>query len=123
MPAAETLDSDGKVLRIAKGAFATIAALCDQAADDPAATASALANDLEMQGYRVLGVAVGSNQALRMAGLIAISDPPRPEAASCIAELRRLGVEVVVVTGDAAPTATVVAREVGLTGGVCGRAA
>jgi H+-transporting ATPase len=71
-----------------------------------------------MRGYRVLGVAVGSNQALRMAGLIALSDPPRSEAASCIAELRRLGVDVVVVTGDAAPTATVVAREVGLAGAV-----
>jgi H+-transporting ATPase len=109
MSEAEVVGGDGEALRIAKGAFETIAAL-----SDPDATPIAAANELELKGNRVLGVAIGSNDTSRMAGLIALSDPPRPEATSCVAELRRLGVDVVVVTGDAAVTASVVAREVGL---------
>ena len=55
---------------------------------------------------------------MRLAGLVALSDPPRTDAASCIAELRRLGVGVVIVTGDAPATAGVIARAVGVTGAV-----
>jgi P-type Cu+ transporter len=49
-----------------------------------------------------------------LAGLIAIADRPRPEAAEVIAELKRLGIEVVMVSGDRTRTARAVAREVGI---------
>ncbi|MFP3624947.1 HAD family hydrolase, partial [Burkholderia sp. SIMBA_051] len=49
-----------------------------------------------------------------LAGLIALSDPPREDAASLIASLRDLGVRTVMVTGDSAATATAIARDVGL---------
>jgi H+-transporting ATPase len=95
------------------GAFSTVAGLCQ-----PLPEAANAARDLELEGYRVLGVAFGPPDALRLAGLIALSDPPRADAAPCIAQLRRLGVEVVIVTGNAAATAGVVARAVGVTGAV-----
>ena len=101
-------------VRIAKGAFAVIAAL-----SRPSASASALADELEAQGYRVLGVATGPAAAMQFAGLIALSDPPRTDSRELIAELRRMGVRTVMVTGDAAVTATVVARAVGLEGSTC----
>jgi H+-transporting ATPase len=63
----------------------------------------------------VLAVAAGSPTALKLAGLIALSDPPRADSASLVTELRGLGVRTVMVTGDAA---TIVAREVGLDGAV-----
>jgi H+-transporting ATPase len=63
----------------------------------------------------VLAVAAGSPTALKLAGLIALSDPPRADSASLVTELRGLGVRTVMVTGDAA---TIVAREAGLDGAV-----
>jgi len=56
---------------------------------------------------------------MRLAGLIALSDPPRADSAALISELRAQGVGVVMVTGDAPATAAIVAHLVGLKGGVC----
>jgi len=47
-------------------------------------------------------------------GLVALADVPRPDAASLIAELRKLGVSVKMITGDAQPVARSVAGMVGL---------
>jgi H+-transporting ATPase len=52
-------------------------------------------------------------------GLIALSDPPRADSAALVTELRALGIRTVMVTGDAPATAAIVARAVGLDGGVC----
>src|SRR5664279_3747937 len=77
------------------------------------------ANELEAQGFRVLAVAVGPPEAVKLAGIVALSDPPRTDSAALIAELRTLGVRTVMVTGDAPATAATVARAVGLDGAVC----
>ncbi len=114
MSEADARDLDGKPLRIAKGAFARIAQLAP-----PTADAAAARSGLETQGYRVLGIAAGTHPPLTWAGLVALSDPPRPDARPLIAELEHLGVRTVMVTGDAPPTASVVARAVGLEGPIC----
>lgn len=103
----------GARVRIVKGAFATVASLCAENANTLQA-----AEALERQGYRVLAVAVGEAAPLQLAGLLALSDPPREEAAACIESLRRLGVKVLIATGDAAVTAEVIARKVGVEGAV-----
>jgi len=97
-----------------KGAFAAVAGLAEASPD-----ASAIANQLEAQGFRVLAVAVGPPGAVKLAGIIALSDPPRTDSAALITELRALGVRTVMVTGDAPATAAIVARAVGLDGAVC----
>jgi H+-transporting ATPase len=114
MAEATALDGHGSKLRVVKGAFAVVAGLTR-----PSPTASKSANELEAQGFRVLAVAVGVPPALQLAGLIALSDPPRVDSAALITELRTLGVRTVMVTGDAPTTAAIVAREVGLVGTVC----
>ncbi|HET9113731.1 MAG TPA: HAD-IC family P-type ATPase [Burkholderiales bacterium] len=113
MSAATASDAAGNELRVIKGAFAAVANLAPASAN--AATA---ANELEAQGYRVLAVAAGPAAAMRLAGLVALSDPPRSDSAALIAELQTLGVRTVMVTGDARTTAAIVARAVGLDGAV-----
>ena len=54
---------------------------------------------------------------LTLVGLVGLLDPPRPEAAQAIALCRRAGIAVKMVTGDHAATATVIAGQLGLTGG------
>jgi H+-transporting ATPase len=106
--------ASGQALKIVKGAFETILGLVP--ADSHA---SEEANKLEKQGFRVLAVASGPPDALRLIGLIALSDPPRADSASLISELKTLGVRTVMVTGDAPATAAIVAGEVGLGGPIC----
>ena len=113
MSEATATDAAGAALRVVKGAFAAVAGLAPTSPD-----ASAAANELEAQGLRVLAVAVGPPTALKLAGLIALSDPPRADSAALIRELHALGVRTVMVTGDAPATAAIVARAVGLDGAV-----
>ncbi|MFA6902781.1 MAG: cation-transporting P-type ATPase [Gallionellaceae bacterium] len=47
-------------------------------------------------------------------GLVGMIDPPRSEAIDAIAECRRAGIRVVMITGDHAITASAIARELGL---------
>jgi H+-transporting ATPase len=75
--------------------------------------------DLEGQGFRVLAVAAGPATAMKLIGLIALSDPPRNDSAALVTELHDLGVRTVMVTGDAPATATMVAKAVGLDGPLC----
>jgi H+-transporting ATPase len=114
MSEATAIDSIGNPQRIVKGACAVVIGL---AQPSPAATAAA--NELEAKGFRVLAVAVGSATAMKLAGLVALSDPPRPDSAALVTELHALGVRTVMVTGDAPATAAIVAKAVGLEGTIC----
>ena len=113
MSEATVTDSSGATLRVVKGAFAAVAGLTHASRD-----ASTTANELEAQGFRVLAVAVGAPAAMRLAGIVALSDPPRTDSAALITELHTLGVRTIMVTGDAPATAAIVARAVGLEGAV-----
>ncbi|HEY0938643.1 MAG TPA: cation-translocating P-type ATPase [Steroidobacter sp.] len=48
-------------------------------------------------------------------GLIGMIDPPREEAAAAVARARQAGVRPIMVTGDHPTTASVIARELGIT--------
>jgi len=79
-------------------------------------------NGVELSGYRtqvhamtargqtVLHLAVAG----RLAGLIAVADPIKPEAKAAIARLKKDGLKVVMLTGDQRTTAEAVGREVGV---------
>jgi len=106
--------SGGGVMRVVKGAYAAVTSVAA-----PMPELSAAANELQAKGFRLLAVATGTGAAMRVAGLIALSDPPRADSAALITEMRTLGVRTVMVTGDAPATAAIVARAVGLDGAVC----
>ena len=105
--------ADGTTIKVLKGAFAAITGL----SQTPPEAALRLA-ELQARGFRVLAVAAGLSDSLKLAGLIALSDPPRTDSADLVAELKGLGVRTVMVTGDAQATAEVVAGLVGIEGRV-----
>jgi H+-transporting ATPase len=113
MSEATASDASGATARVVKGAFTVVSGLTQATPD-----AMKAAHELELQGLRVLAVAVGPANSLKMAGLIALSDPPRPDSAALITELRTLGVRAIMVTGDAPATAESVAHAVGIDGNV-----
>jgi H+-transporting ATPase len=114
MSEATALDSGGATQRVAKGAYAVVTALAETSP-----TAEASAAELEGRGFRVLAVAAGAPQAMKLIGLIALSDPPRADSATLVKALSTLGVRTVMATGDAPATAAIVAKSVGLDGALC----
>src|SRR5579863_1375307 len=124
MSEATAADPAGATVRAVKGAFAVVAGLAETPTIRAMPDASTTANQLEARGFRVLAVAVGASAAgvpevMKLAGIIALSDPPRSDSAALITELHALGVRAVMVTGDAPATAAIVAHAVGLDGKVC----
>ena len=114
MSEAVGMDAKGNLFRVVKGAFQALTAVAEMPPE-----ARNIADDLARSGHRIIGVAAGPPTALRLVGLIALSDPPREDAAGLIAALRDLGVRTVMVTGDSAITAATIAREVGIEEAVC----
>jgi Ca2+-transporting ATPase len=53
---------------------------------------------------------------LTFLGLTGMIDPPRPEARESVARCHSAGINVVMITGDQAPTALSIARDVGIAG-------
>ena len=55
-----------------------------------------------------------STSALQPVGMISVADTPKPEAAETMAQLRDLGLEPILLTGDAPQVAQAVASQVGI---------
>jgi Cu2+-exporting ATPase len=66
--------------------------------------------ELAAEGRTVVCIAVVG----RLAALVAIADAPRPTSRQAVAELRRMGVQVVMLTGDNEATARRIASELGV---------
>ena len=85
MSEATATDAAGNPQRIVKGAYAVVIGLAQASP-----TAAAAAKELEDKGFRVLAVAAGPATGMKLAGLVALSDPPRKDfdgarSANCMA--------------------------------------
>ena len=61
-----------------------------------------------------LDEAPSNTSALQPVGMISVADTPKPEAAETMAQLRELGMEPILLTGDAPQVAQAVASQVGI---------
>jgi len=116
---------DGEILIAAKGSPEHILDLCDLSATErQAAEEKILA--MSGQGLRVIAVATATLKdegeipgaildcELRLCGLVGLADPPREGVARDIAQCRRAGIRVVMITGDNGVTAAAIARQIGM---------
>jgi magnesium-transporting ATPase (P-type) len=127
-------DRAGGALIHVKGAPERVLSMCasQRAADGSEAPLdrdrwSQEVDAIAAQGQRVLALAQRSASASQRAlgprdvegklvllGLVGLIDPPRAEAILAIAECRRAGIRVKMITGDHARTAAAIARRIGL---------
>ena len=108
----------------AKGAPETIADLCRMGGEERRALIGRV-NEMAEQGLRVLGVARARHDpaglpasqhgfVFEFVGLLGLEDPVRPGVPEAVAECRRAGIRVIMITGDYPLTAQHIAREIGL---------
>jgi H+-transporting ATPase len=110
-----SVEREGETLLIVKGMPEVIARSCRGAPD----RVEADVEDLAQTGSRVVAVAAGARGCLHLVGLLGLADRPRPDSAQLITELRSLGVDVKMITGDTLATALAVAGQVGIHGPAC----
>jgi H+-transporting ATPase len=108
------IEENGQRLRVMKGAVRTVAEACGL--QPPTIKAlEARVSESALKGYRTLAVARGLEAGtLGLVGLVTLYDPPRPDAKQLVAQLRHLGVQVKMLTGDALAVASEIAEGVGL---------
>lgn len=95
---------EGKTVRIGTTRFLTGQGVAD------AGSLSARADELRGDGKTVFAVAVGE----RLAGLVAVADPIKASTPAAIEELHRLGLRLLMLTGDNERTAKAVATKLGI---------
>ena len=108
------VEQNGQRLRVMKGAVRTVAETCGlQPAEIEGLEARV--SESALKGYRTLAVARGAETGTPvLLGLVTLFDPPRPDAKELIATLKKLGVSVKMLTGDALAIAREIAQGVGL---------
>jgi Ca2+-transporting ATPase len=114
---------DGLHRVAAKGAPEAIADLC-QLGTEAREAMYTQSQALAARGLRVLAVAQGRGQAQPAArphdydytllGLVAFEDPLRPSVPAAVAQARRAGIAVVMITGDHPDTARAIAAQAGI---------
>ncbi len=111
--------SGGRRLHVMKGAVTVIARACGLGPENEQAL-EARVGELSGRGYRAVAVAVAEVEGGKpaVAGLVALSDKPRPDSKQLVQELHALGVSVKMLTGDALPIAMEIARDLGIGEGI-----
>jgi magnesium-transporting ATPase (P-type) len=123
-------DHSGRAFALLKGAPERVLGLCVQDAAGQPMDAIDWHGRMEAaarQGQRVLALAecelpAGTRELnmgditprFTLLGLVGLMDPPRPEAVEAVAECRRAGIRVVMITGDHAVTAAAIGAALGL---------
>lgn len=124
---------DGRLFVLVKGAGESLLPLCSSLSQDggtiplDGSTMEELAGrqrDMAAGGLRVIALAFReldalpgeaiAEEGLTFAGFMGLEDPPRPEVPQALEQCRSAGIRVIMITGDAGPTAGAIAREIGL---------
>jgi H+-transporting ATPase len=111
------IETDGLRFRAIKGAPQVVMSLCRKIDQATLRTADQTVEALSQKGYRTLAVSKsedGDINNLYLVGLLALADPPRPDARNMIAEIKGLGIKPLVVTGDNIAIAREITREIGV---------
>jgi H+-transporting ATPase len=109
-----TISKAGEKFCVRKGSFDTICTACN-VTEENTKTLVKLAEALSEKGLRVIAVAKGADRSkLEFVGLAGIADRIRGDSREILEQIRGLGVEVKMLTGDSLPIAKNIAQQVGL---------
>jgi len=114
------VEHNGRKFVVMKGAPQIIASLAGMEGEEMQAFQGYVEEE-SSKGYRVLAVGRADVEGgenlqgkVKMVGIVALYDRPRPDSAKLIGELKNLGVSPKMLTGDSLPIAKQVGKEVGI---------
>lgn len=106
-----TVEADGRKISVAKGAYTAIKALCGV----NEYTMDGRVDEWAHKGFKTIAVAKAENGAhFEMVGIAALYDPPRPDAGTMLADIKALGIDIKMLTGDALPIGKEIASQAGI---------
>ena len=109
-----TVDMGDKTMTFVKGAPEIVLNMCTPDAPERQRAEEVLAH-YQQQAMRTLAFAYDTgDEPFTLQGVVAISDPVRPDVPPAVAECQRAGIQVKVVTGDTSATAIEIARQIGV---------
>ena len=109
-----TVDMGDKTMTFVKGAPEIVLNMCTPDAPERQRAEEVLAH-YQQQAMRTLAFAYATgDEPFTLQGVVAISDPVRPDVPPAVAECQRAGIQVKVVTGDTSATAIEIARQIGV---------
>jgi H+-transporting ATPase len=109
-----TIEMAGHTILAIKGAVNAVLPLCRLSGTELAKAAEEV-EKRSARGFRALAVAKGQTKDdIRLVGIAYLYDRPRDDSRSLLQELRDLGLQVKMLTGDALPIAREVAKELNL---------
>ena len=109
-----TVDMGDKTMTFVKGAPEIVLNMCTPNAPERQRAEEVLAH-YQQQAMRTLAFAYATgDEPFTLQGVVAISDPVRPDVPPAVAECQRAGIQVKVVTGDTSATAIEIARQIGV---------
>jgi H+-transporting ATPase len=109
-----TIEMAGQNILAIKGAVNAVLPLCRLSGTELAKAAEEV-EKRSARGFRALAVAKGQTKDdIRLVGIAYLYDRPRDDSRSLLQELRDLGLQVKMLTGDALPIAREVAKELNL---------
>ncbi|MGW5371822.1 potassium-transporting ATPase subunit KdpB [Streptomyces sp. NPDC004009] len=106
------VDLDGR--RVRKGATASVMAWVEERGGRTATDAAAVADRISAAGGTPLLVAVDDERGARVLGVVHLKDVVKEGMRERFAELRRMGIRTVMITGDNPLTAKAIAEEAGV---------
>jgi H+-transporting ATPase len=87
---------------------------------DPSVDWESESEEFASRGERTIAVLGGEEGTTpKFYGLLALSDPVRPDSREVVSKLKELGVSVKMLTGDNTSTALNIAEKLGITGQIC----
>ena len=110
------IDIDGKEVLVAKGAPQVITEMFEFG---KIYEISDKVTSLAVRGYRSIGVGISRDGKKEFSGIIPLRDPPLPDSADLIKKLKSLGLKTRMITGDSAPIAKEISKEVGIGENIC----
>jgi H+-transporting ATPase len=112
---------DAKRFKAVKGAAQIVISMCRGIDKEDMEKAGRKIEEFSRKGYRTIAVARSEGDLLddlKLAGLLPLADPLRPDSNIMVEQARKLGIKPMMLTGDNMAIAQEIARQVGIGGNI-----
>ncbi len=110
-----------KHFKAVKGAAQIVIPMCPGTDKEDLEKANRSIEEFSRKGYRTIAVARSESEDpdnLRLAGLLSLADPLRPDSKSMIEQAGKLGIKPIMLTGDSMAIAKEIALQAGIGGNI-----